>query len=512
MMRYVMDDEMRRDGLQNWDGWFNTFASETNDIEITAAGEYEPVTRLASFINVADLRRMMAPYTDIVFADDMPEFKPRKTRSGKTMADTLTDSERAELLQGRDEEAVGRPYKKVVVDSAEMTPEQAAIMALLTERARRFRAASRKERREIMLSGSPESPLLVETAAANAGLDQRLFKEKAYEGSPNSKAARAVRNLLTHYREHQKTTQVVFMERGFEKSGFNLAKSIVDDLVAGGIPRKEIAIVDGSTSADRRKAVADAMNRAEIRVVIGNTQTLGVGVNMQANLRAMHHLDAPWTPADLEQRNGRGHRQGNAWNTVMEYRYLTERIDGRRWQVLAVKDRFIKSFLKADENTRVIEGDAVDDSNQSDIVSTLSEAAGDPRILIINKLKADLEKLHARERMHGRAVVDAKREIDYKLQRRRHSSENRCLSTVSRSRRQSQAIRRTRLFDRRNKVRGSKGRANGFGRVHQPQGRTYRNLPEENRASLWARPVVHVERDAKHGADLLCGQQGFPID
>lgn len=417
MMRYVMDDEMRRDGLQNWDGWFNTFASETNDIEITAAGEYEPVTRLASFINVADLRRMMAPYTDIVFADDMPEFKPRKTRSGKTMADTLTDSERAELLQGRDEEAVGRPYKKVVVDSAEMTPEQAAIMALLTERARRFRAASRKERREIMLSGSPESPLLVETAAANAGLDQRLFKEKAYEGSPNSKAARAVRNLLTHYREHQKTTQVVFMERGFEKSGFNLAKSIVDDLVAGGIPRKEIAIVDGSTSADRRKAVADAMNRAEIRVVIGNTQTLGVGVNMQANLRAMHHLDAPWTPADLEQRNGRGHRQGNAWNTVMEYRYLTERIDGRRWQVLAVKDRFIKSFLKADENTRVIEGDAVDDSNQSDIVSTLSEAAGDPRILIINKLKADLEKLHARERMHGRAVVDAKREIDYKLQR-----------------------------------------------------------------------------------------------
>ena len=66
MMRYVMDDEMRRDGLQNWDGWFNTFASETNDIEITAAGEYEPVTRLASFINVADLRRMMAPYTDIV--------------------------------------------------------------------------------------------------------------------------------------------------------------------------------------------------------------------------------------------------------------------------------------------------------------------------------------------------------------------------------------------------------------------------------------------------------------
>ena len=131
------------------------------------------------------------------------------------------------------------------------------------------------------------------------------------------------------------------------------------------------------------------MNRAEIRVVIGNTQTLGVGVNMQANLRAMHHLDAPWTPADLEQRNGRGHRQGNAWNTVMEYRYLTERIDGRRWQCWR-SGPIRKSFLKADENTRVIEGDAVDDSIRATSVSTLSEAAGDPRILIINKLKSRL--------------------------------------------------------------------------------------------------------------------------
>jgi hypothetical protein len=80
--------------------------------------------------------------------------------------------------------------------------------------------------------------------------------------------------------------------------------------------------------------------------VIGIQSTLGVGVNMQRNLRAMHHMDAPWMPGELEQRNGRGWRQGNQWNTVLEYRYITEKLDGRRWQVLAVKDRFIKAFLE----------------------------------------------------------------------------------------------------------------------------------------------------------------------
>lgn len=272
MMRYVMDDEMRRDGLINWDAWFNTFSSETNDIEVTAAGEYEPVTRLASFINVADLRRMIGTYTDIVFADDMLEFKPRKAASGKTMADDLTDAEREELLNGRTEEAVGRPYKKVIVDSADMTPEQAEIMALLVDRARTFKNASRKERKEIMLSGGPESPLLVETAAANAGLDQRLFKETPYPASPTSKAARAVGNILKHYHEHPLTAQVVFMERGFDAKGFNLAKAIVDDLVKGGIPRSQIAIVDGNTSAEKRKDIVEAVKKADIRVVIGNTK------------------------------------------------------------------------------------------------------------------------------------------------------------------------------------------------------------------------------------------------
>ncbi|MGR5465470.1 helicase-related protein, partial [Photobacterium damselae] len=160
-----------------------------------------------------------------------------------------------------------------------------------------------------------------------------------------SKSNRVVKNLLDIYASSPHAAQAVFVQMGNSDSttrtktvngtkirtkvkNFNLVKEIKEKLIAGGIPEHEIAIVKGDTKAEERKKIADAMNDGGIRVVIGNTQTLGVGVNMQRNLRAMHHLDAPWEPGSLEQRNGRGHRQGNTWNTVFEYRYITERLDG----------------------------------------------------------------------------------------------------------------------------------------------------------------------------------------
>jgi N12 class adenine-specific DNA methylase len=442
-MRYVMDDEMARDGVQAWDSWFNTFADAATDVELTPTGEYEPVTRLSSFVNVAELRRMVGQYMHIVFADEMPEFKPRPTSDGRTMFDkNLTEAEKTELLNSRSERPVGRPYKKVVNDTAEMSPVQRAVLERLIGYSRDFKNASKKDRRAIMLSGDPRSPLLVETAAANAGFDARLY-DMSTPDDPNSKVNRAVRNVLTHYHEHPAATQVIFMERGFNDYStrtrtspdgakttqrvpkFNIAKDIVSKLEAGGIPREQIAIVTGETSKDKRKEIADAMNRSEIRVVVGSSATLGVGVNMQVNLRAMHHLDAPWMPGLLEQRNGRGHRQGNKWNTVLEYRYLTEGLDGRRWQVLAIKQKFITAFLKADSSVRIIEGDAVsldESEGMDDLAESLSSAAGDPRILVREKLKGDVRKLEMRERMHSQGVEDA---LDQTAKQRRQAFNSR---------------------------------------------------------------------------------------
>lgn len=442
MMRYIMAEEMSAVDVDQWDGWFGSFAREVQDVELNAAAEYEAVNRLAGFINVPELRRMIGQYMDVVFASDMPEMQPRRTQSGKTLDDkSLSAKEQAELLNGRTEGAKDRPYKKVIVETADLTPYQQQAFREIQRYAQRWRNFNGKEKKEAMLAGAPESPIIYENLAAKASFDVRLMrgedfagKEGQTEDDPNSKASRVVRNVLEIYNSSPLATQVVFTNAGLsnvatrstgatgEKSQvrfkvFSTVQDIVERLVAQGIPRDQIAIVDGSTSKEKRKEVADAMNLAKIRVVIGSTQSLGVGVNMQRNLRAMHHMDAPWMPGDLEQRNGRGLRQGNQWNTVLEYRYLTDRIDGRRWQVLAIKQRFINAFLRADDSTRVIEGDAASEE-ESDILTTFAEAAGDPRVLIRAKLRKKIDQLLNRRRMHDNGVVDARRSAD-RLEKRR---------------------------------------------------------------------------------------------
>ncbi|WP_163000210.1 PLxRFG domain-containing protein [Sphingobium yanoikuyae] len=432
MMRYIMQEEMQAAGIDQWDGWFGSFAREVMDVEQNAAAEYEAVTRLAGFINVPELRRMIGQYMDTVFAADMPEMQPRRTASGKTMADELTEAERAELLNGRTEGAKDRPYKRVINVTSDLTPQQRVIFDELRGYARAWRSMTGKQKKEAMAAGSPESPIITEGLATKASFDVRLYDGESLAGQegkaiddPGSKASRVVANVKEIYDSHPLATQVIFAEQGFsnrvtrslgrDDSGakrtksipyFSTIRDIVERLAAQGIPRAQIAVVDGSTSKDKRKEIAVAMNSGKVRVVIGSTATLGVGVNMQRNLRAMHHMDAPWMPGDLEQRNGRGQRQGNQWNTVLEYRYLTDRLDGRRWQVLAIKQRFITAFLKADDSARTIEGEAAADE-QSDILQSFAEAAGDPRILIREKLRKQLDGVQRRERLHTQGIANA---------------------------------------------------------------------------------------------------------
>lgn len=436
-MRYIMGEEMEAEGVADWDGWFGSFAREVEDVELNAAGEYEAVTRLASFINVPELRRMLGQYMDVVFADDMPEMRPRQTTSGKTMAsEHLSEAERAELLSGRTENAENRPYKKVIVDNADLTAEQMRVFQQVQGWAAGWRKLQGKARKAAMAAGAPESPIIHEGIASKASFDVRLVNsvenaglEGTLEDDPSSKASRAIKNLIEIYHSHPLANQVVFSDLGISERvtrnegeagsktrvslpSFSTIKDMIARLVSAGIPREQIAHVTGSTSKQERDVIAGKMNSGELRIVFGSSGSLGVGVNMQRNLRAMHHLDAPWMPGDLEQRNGRGHRQGNQWNTVLEYRYITDKLDGRRWQVLAIKQRFIQSFMKAADTQRVIEGDAAADEH-NDILSTFAEAAGDPRILIREKLSKKKERLLTRERMHSYAVVDARRKAKY---------------------------------------------------------------------------------------------------
>lgn len=442
-MRYIMAEEMREIGVDQWDGWFGSFAKEVDDVELDGAGNYETVTRLRGFVNVPELRKMIGQYMDVVFANDMPEMKPRRTKSGKTMADELTEAETQELYGGYTEGAADRPYKKVVTENADLTPEQQEVFNYVRKLAREFKEAQGKQRMEWMRTGDPHSPIIYEGIANRASFDVRLVQDEKLAGmegkvpdDPNSKISRAIRNIKEIYNGDKRATQVVFTDTGLGTSAertardsagnrildgdgkpkkrrvkvFSPMRDMVERLVQEGIPRNEIAIVDGSTSKDKRKAIADAMNASQIRVVIGSSSSLGVGVNMQRNLRAMHHLDAPYMPGDLEQRNGRGHRQGNQWNTVLEFRYTTDKLDGRRWQILAIKQKFIQDFLKSDNSVRVLEGEAAADE-ESDILQTFSEASGDPRVLLKVKLEKDLEQLQKKERLFYQGLIEGRKQI-----------------------------------------------------------------------------------------------------
>jgi N12 class adenine-specific DNA methylase len=422
LSRYFMDDKLEQAGIKAWDTWFSTFAEAETNPELTAGGTVEPVQRLSAFHNTDELVRVMSEFTDVVQAKDMPEFTPRATPSGKTLkSPDLTPEERDFLENGRTPNGEGRPYKKTITDVAQMSPAQRDIQQDIQDRIASYKALSKRDRYNLRFAKPADRrmPLITDAEGPKASLDARMYDPSAPDVA-DSKVNRTVRNVLKHYQEPG-AAQAIFVDSGYKPgtggggvaNPFVLVHDLIAKLVRGGIPRDEIAVVNGELSPEQKKAVADAMNAGTKRVVIGLSSTLGVGVNMQNNLRAMHHMDAPWRPGDLEQRNGRGERQGNDWNTVLEYRYLTEGIDGRRWNVLSAKDAFIKQFINAFNDTSgkrlgSLEGDAADIGSVSDIMESLSAAAGDPRYMLRAKYKMDVDRLNRRERMHTQGVVDAR--------------------------------------------------------------------------------------------------------
>lgn len=410
LQRLIMEEEMDRDGFKDWDGWFNNFAETNSDVELTTGGEYDSVERLSAFINIPELRQVIGQYLDVVFADDMPEFVLRESREG------LSDV------------PVGRPYKEVVLDVAPMTPVQARWATILRDRYRTFKAA--KGREKMQMKYTEFNPVVIEGSGVKNALDHRFMEEDGGEDNPNLKINRLMNNMMALYNEHDKSTQMIFMQTGFSDTVkrtrtapdgtkttttarvFNLAKRIRDRLIEEGVPKDQIAIFP-DLSKEARADAAKAMREGKIRFAIGNTETMGTGVNAQDYLIAMHHLDAPWMPGDLEQRNGRGWRQGNKWNTVYEYRYLAEGShDGRRWQILLKKKRFIDAFMRNKNVGRRMEMEAndLDEEGGSDqFEETFSAATGDPRVLVKAKLTKDVDKLERAWSRHGRNLQDTLR-------------------------------------------------------------------------------------------------------
>ncbi len=444
MMRFVMPDTLKKANIYNLDDFLNTFTGTTNDIEPTSDGSWEPVERLTQFYNITELKRIAGQDFDIVTTKGLPGFELRALPNGKTLeSKNLTESEKDELLNGRSEDPKGLPNFKIQNIVIPKTKRTKAISQAIQNAAQKWKKAKKMDKAKLQKEGYG---LKLQTLPSAIGMSLRNL-DTSLRDTPHSKVNMCVNIATEIYNSHPKACQVIFTEKGysgtvtrthnmvdevqtpkgrrakvvsskkFELEGYNLVNDLKAKLIEKGVSENEIAVIDGSTSDDKRADIAERVSAAEIRIVIGSSQTLGVGVNMQRNLRAAHHLDAVWMPGDLEQMNKRSKRQGNCWNTVYSYRYIAPGYDGKMWSALSQKQAFISTFTDTENNIRIIDSDALstgdgeDNASVNDIVETLTNAIDDVRVLQKAKIKNKLDAYADNEVVFRKSKAEAADEV-----------------------------------------------------------------------------------------------------
>jgi len=369
LQRYFQPEVLKERGVEAFDAWAKTFGDFSHRVERTADGQYQPVTRFNQFSNLPELVQMTREMMDVVFASDVAEIK--------------------------------RPVRKEEVMRAEMAPEQSAFLQELQARAKAVRSGQVKPWEDNMLAIAGD--------ARKSALDHRLV-DPSFVPESATKIDQVVNNALALYREQPGKTQMIFSDLGVnpgKTSSFTAYQEIINRLVAGGIPRDKIINFSDLTDSQRRGAAA-RLQEGDAVIGIGGSTTMGTGVNAQRHLAALHHLDVPWLPAYLEQRDGRGVRQGNTNPNIKIYRYVTEgSFDSFMWQTVDAKSKFIRAFMKGDANARTIR--EADDETFSE-AQIMAIASGNPRLLEKVQLDDDIAVLEQAERSFNKqrfAVRDA---------------------------------------------------------------------------------------------------------
>ena len=314
LQKYLQSGELALLDLQSFDAWVGMFAERASEFEIDVdTNKYRIATRFSKFHNLPELTALRSSIADFHRVD----------------------------------KSVGIPdfdgYRDVLVGK---TAEFTDYLNNISDRADRVRsgAVNRKE----------DNMLLITTDGRKAALDLRLVSDKA-RFTYQSKVARCAENVFDIYYKtcNNKGVQLIFCDTSTPKEGFNVYDEMARLLTSQGIPRGEIAYIHDADTERQRAALFAAARRGEIRVLIGSTFKLGLGVNVQDKLIALHHLDIPWRPSDETQRLGRILRQGNENERVFVYRYITEgSFDAYSWQLLETKQRFIAGLLSGSLSDR----------------------------------------------------------------------------------------------------------------------------------------------------------------
>ncbi|MBE6533990.1 MAG: hypothetical protein E7678_03350 [Ruminococcaceae bacterium] len=364
LQKYLQDGELEFLGIQNFDSWVGMFAKKTTEFEIDIdTNSYHLASRFSRFYNVPELTDILSSVADFYHVDQT---------AGIPELDGYIDSVRV----GSDD------FKKFL----------------------REISARADDVRQKRVDKKVDNLLKITTDGRKAALDMRLI-DLEYGFDIDSKVVRCAETVMDIYEKtrDKKLIQMVFCDSSTPKAGFNLYDELKRLLVAMGMPKDEIAFIHDADSEAKKKLLFHDLCNGTLSVVIGSTFKMGLGVNVQKRLCALHHLDVPWRPADMVQREGRILRQGNECDNVQIYRYITKgSFDAYSWQLLESKQKFISQILSGHVSVR--EGDDVDETvlNYAEVKAL---AVGNPlikqRVELINEL--DKYKILNRDYIEERA-------------------------------------------------------------------------------------------------------------
>lgn len=362
MQSYLQNDRLMERGVAAFDSWATAFGEVTQSLDLAVEGKgYRLRNKFNKFVNVPELLTMFHEFADVQTADMLQLPDVPTMRGGKAI---IVESQVDDFTQ---------MYMDSIVERA--------------ERLRNKQVTDPKVDNFLKITG--EARLL--------GTDARLLDASAPD-NPDGKLNKAADNIYKEYIESKEKgiigTQLVFSDIGTPSPNkFNVYDELKSKLIERGIPEEEIAFIhDAGDSDSKKQKIFDNTQSGKIRVLFGSTSKLGTGVNVQNHLVALHHLDCPWRPSDIEQREGRGLRQGNENREVAVYRYVTVgTFDAYLWSVVENKQKFINQVMRGN----------ISDRNMSDIDDTelgfaeiKAVASGNPKIKQKMELDMELGKLN----------------------------------------------------------------------------------------------------------------------
>ena len=455
LLKYIRPNKMTELGFNTFDQWATTFANPTNEIEYTVTGQFKSKTRFREFINVPELSLLYNEIADVRNDDNLVLDKPKMKGDGySTVFIPMNDEQRdygeriIEFAKTKDGNVLGlnlseNQLQAYMLVATNLSSKMAIDMRLINkdyaydpsgkvgkmtdEVVKVYGETTEHKGTQLIFSdlGTPknknnQSQLLKDYLEDEMGVPQDtlvdIFGNFAEEGH-KYQSINVIKDKMINALEIDESEFNNYFDQA-KQSGetFNLYTDIKQRLIEKGIPENEIVFIHDYNNQRAKEKLFEKINAGEIRVVLGSTQKLGTGVNVQKRLSAIHHLDVPWRPSDMEQRNGRGLRQGN-WiakahlnNEIPVYAYATEKtLDGYKYQLLQTKQRFLDQVKSGNVEDRVIKENSEEGSDAYAIF--VAELSGNKDILIKFKLEQEKDRLIKQKRNFDAQLYEAQGNI-----------------------------------------------------------------------------------------------------